>query len=143
MTGFFYFLKLIVMERLTDEQIKHINNTISDSWNQGIFREPWGIDVSEKGYVIYQRHETGGISGGSCWDSSNPQPYTSHEKRPDWEAMNLVLKEICPDISYLKYKSIEGLVKDSSKTEYKYYGNCTDFDIWFLPLETLYSFLGI
>jgi len=130
------------MERLTENDIKEINNKITDS-EQGIWREPYGINVKEKGLVIYQRHETGGVSGGSCWEDSNPQYYSSDEDRPEWQALDLTLKKLYPDISYLKYKEIEKLIIYANDTDYEYYGNRTDYDIWYLPLETLYKYLGI
>lgn len=130
------------MHRLTETQINDINHSIKDGWNQGIFKEPYGVD-HVKDLVIYQRYETGGVSGGSCWDDSDPQPYTNREVKPDWEALDLVLKAICPDISYLKYKDIQALVKSTEDTDWEYYGNHTDYEITYLRLEDLYNYLNI
>lgn len=131
------------MERLTDEQIKNINNSLEDSWNQGIFKEPYGIDVKEKGYVIYQRHKTGGAAGGSYHEDSYARPYVISESKPNWDALDEVLRMVCPEISYLKYKEIEKLIINSNETDYEFYGNYTDYEIFYLPLEKLYLFLSI
>lgn len=131
------------MKRLTDSQIAAINEKVCDGWNQGIFKEPWGIDVKEKGFVIYQRHETGGVSGGSCWDDSNPQAYSNVDPRPHWQALEVTLATVCPNLSYSSYIEIEKLVKDSSETDWEYCGNCTEYQIRYLPLETLYKHLKI
>lgn len=132
------------MERLTEQQIKGINNQVADKWNQGVFKEPWGIDTNEKGYVIYQRHHTGGVSGGSCFSNiTDPQPYTSFDKKPKWEALVLVLKEINPDLPYSKFSEILDFTKYSSEIEWGYYGNCSEYDILYLPLEKLYKHFGI
>ena len=130
------------MKRLTEEDIININKSLDDSWNQGIYKEPFGVE-SIKDYVIYQRHETGGVSGGSCWDSSDPQPYYNDKKRPNWDALDEVLKLLCPEITYLKYKGIKNLITSTDETDWEYYGNRTNYDIWYLPLETLYKYLGI
>lgn len=128
------------MEKLTEQQIKKINESLKDSWNQGIYKEPYGVE-HEKDYVIYQRHKRGGVSGGSCWDSSDPQPYYNDEDRPNWDALDEVLKLVCPEITYLKYKGIEDLITSTDKSDWEYYGNHTDYDIWYLPLEKLYNYL--
>ena len=96
------------MQRLTEEDIKEINSNVRDNWNEGVFKEPFGIDRDEKGTVIYQRHETGGASGGNCW-GGYPRRYDG-EERLEWETLDLVLKKVCPNISYLQYKEIKGKV---------------------------------
>lgn len=132
------------MERLTDADIIEINQKVEDSWNEGIYRQPFGVDHIKDDFVIYQRHETGGMTGGGYWEDAYCRPYTNDEPRPNWTALDMVLRKICPDISYLRYKEIEALVKDTTKGEYMdYYGNGEDYDIWFLPLEDLYNYLKI
>lgn len=131
------------MERLTEADIIEINSKVADSWNEGIYKQPFGVDKYTD-YVIYQRHETGGYSGGGCWDGMVATPYTNNEPRPNWTALDAVLRKICPDISYLRYKEIESLVKDTQTGDYMdYYGNGQDYDIYFLPLEDLYKYLEI
>lgn len=46
---------------LTQEQIEAINKECP--YNQGVFREPYGIPVKIKEPVIYCRYEIGGYSG--------------------------------------------------------------------------------
>jgi hypothetical protein len=50
---------------MTEELIKKINSKAP--YEQGIFKQPWGIPVTIKDYVIYTRYGTGGYSGGSCY----------------------------------------------------------------------------
>jgi len=130
------------MRRLTEEQITNINSSIIDSWNQGVFVEPYGISTAEKLPVIYQRYKTGGVTGGSCWER-NMRNYKNDEPRPNWEALDKVLTELCPNITYLQYKAIEQLVINANESDEDYYGNREEYDIWYLPLETLYEHLGI
>jgi len=132
------------MKRLTEEQIKEINKLAPNEWQtneQGIFTQPYGVPVLIKEPVIYCRYESGGVSGGSCWDESDPQPYERDAPKDKMRVLDLVLKEISPDISFLQFREIEKLVHTNSETEYEYYGNCTEFEIEYIVLSELYDFL--
>jgi hypothetical protein len=125
---------------LTQEQIESINKECP--YNQGVFREPYGIPVKIKEPVIYCRYEIGGFSGGSCWDDSDPQPYSEEPPKDRMKVLELVLKLLKPQISFLEYRMIEGLIHDNSETEYEYYGNSTDWKIEYIKLSDLYEALA-
>lgn len=127
--------------RLTDKDIAEINSQV-DQCNEGIFIQPNDIPIHIKEHVIYTRWETGGVSGGSCWSSSNPQSYENKDK-PKFSVLDLVLKKIQPEITYLKYKEVEKLIKVESRTKHEYYGNCTDYEVEYIILSELYKLLGI
>jgi len=124
---------------LTKEQIKEINNKCP--YNQGVFVEPYGIPTNIKEPVIYCRYETGGYSGGSCWDDSDPQPYTEDVPKDKMKVLEIVLMELCPNISYLQYKQIEQLIDYNEYEENEYYGNSTDWKIEFIQTSKLYELL--
>lgn len=124
---------------LSKEDITEINSQCPSQ--QGIFTEPIGIPDKIKEPVIYMRWETGGVSGGSCWESSNPQPYHNTEPKPKFKVLDLVLKKLKPDLTFLEFREVEELVKSSEKTEWKYYGNCTEYGIEFIILSDLYKTL--
>jgi hypothetical protein len=124
---------------LTKDQIKKINGECP--YDQGVFVEPYGVPVHIKEPVIYCRYSTGGYSGGSCWDDSDPQPYSEPVPKDRMKVLELVLKELKPNISYLDFKMISGLVEDNSSTEYEYYGNSTDWVIEYIKLSDLYAAL--
>jgi hypothetical protein len=132
------------MRKLTKEEIEKINSDKSyDNWKQGIFKQPYGIPVKIKESVIYSRYETGGVSGGSCWGSSDPQPwYSSQTPKDHLKVLDLVLKILKPDITLLEYRMITGLFYNNTETEYEYYGNSTDWYIEYLPLSDLYEALS-
>ncbi len=132
------------MKRLTEQDIAEINDSKEiDSWYSGIFKEPFGVPNTEKRLLVYSRYESGGVSGGSCWDSSNPQPYTSERPKNHMKILDLVLEKLCPNITYLDYKKISELIVNSEISEYEYYGNSTDWVIEYIPLDELYKHFNL
>jgi len=130
---------------LTKEQIVKINNHSPKEWQsneQGVFVQPYGIPIHIKEPVIYMRWETGGTSGGSCWNDSKPERYNTGNPKPKFEVLDLVLKELMPNISFLQFREIENLIHKNSETDYEYYGNCTDFDIEYIILSELINALN-
>lgn len=112
--------------------------------NQGIFIEPSGVPVSIKEPVVYMRWETGGMTGGSYHEDSCLRPYATDSK-PPFKVLDLVLKELKPNISYLDYKRVEELITDGySDTESDdYYGNSTDYDVQFIILSKLENLISL
>lgn len=124
---------------MTEELIKKMNE--DSSYDQGIFREPYGIPVKIKEPVVYLRYEIGGYSGGSCWDDSNPQPYSLSEV-PNWDVLDTVINELKPNITYMQFKAIERLVHTNEETEYEYYGNSTEWMVKYIILSELETLLS-
>ena len=120
---------------MTKEQIALINEKCP--YNQGIFKEPYGIPVKVKEPVIYMRWKTGGVSGGNYRDDSNPTRYRNEEAKPKFEALDIVLRELKPEISWLQFREIENLIHTNSETEYEYYGNSTDWSVEYIILSEL------
>ncbi len=123
--------------KLTDEDIAQINNECP--YDQGIFKEPYGIPVHIKEHVIYGRYESGGYSGGSCWDDSDPRPYSNDAPHDRMKVLDIVLKKIRPNTTFLEYRMLSGLIHNNSETEYEYYGNSTDWTIEYIILSELYE----
>jgi hypothetical protein len=127
------------MKRLTEEQIKKINQKHCD---QGIFKEPNHIPNHIKDHVVYMRWESGGYSGGNCWDDSDPQPYT--RSQPKFEVLYDTLKAISPNVTVLQLRDIEEAIEQTDAGSYnEYYGNSTEYEACYVPLETIYKILGI
>lgn len=89
------------------------------------------------------RYETGGVSGGSCWDDSNPQSYTVSDPENSFVALDIILKELKPGISYLEYKDIEKLINSNDNRQWEYYGNCVDYLIKYIVFDKLLKKLGL
>lgn len=93
-----------------------------------------------KNYFIYTSWVSGGRSGGSCWDEGEPNYYpVDTEKEEDLEALDIILREICPNLSFLDYKTIIPLIEYDSFTQNEYYGNFTTYSYKYLNLKSLYN----
>jgi len=123
---------------LTQEQIDKINH--ESPYDQGIFKEPFGIPNDIKEPVVYMRWITGGMSGGSCW-GDKPE-HRGSEKEPKWKTLNLILQELKPNLTFLEFQEIDELVRSSEYENWGYYGNYTDYTIKFIVLSELITLLN-
>lgn len=84
----------------------------------------------------------GGVSGGSCWESSDPQPYTTNEKPGELSILDSILEEIYPQMSFLQYRALSNqLIKFDSWSVGEYYGNSTDYCSKTIDVKDLYDYL--
>lgn len=127
------------MNRLTKEQIIAINQLAPSA--QGIFLQPYGIPTHIKELVIYCRYEIGGYSGGNCWDNSEPTYSSKTAPKDKMKVLDLVLKELNPNITLLQFREIEKLIHTNKETEYEYYGNSTNWEVEYIILSDLYKYL--
>ena len=66
---------------------------------------------------------TGGLRGGSCWGDKADIPREA-DPEPTFDELNIVLEELCPNMSFLSYgKLVRTLVKQSERTRDDFYGN--------------------
>lgn len=121
---------------MTQKLIEQINNECP--YNQGIFVQPYGVPTHIKEAVIYNRYETGGYSGGSCWDDeeNHARSYSEDEPTDSRRVLDIVLKHVFPNISHIQFQEVERLWIDNYDTEYEYYGNSTDYHIDYILLST-------
>lgn len=119
----------------TEKLIKKINS-IAPS-DQGIFKEPYGIPIHIKDYIVYSKYETGGYRGGNCWNDNSAEPYINKPPINNWEILDIILKETCPNITYLQYKEISKLINTNDYTNYEYYGNSTSYNVEYIILKDL------
>ena len=85
--------------------------------------------------------ETGGVSGGGCWESSNPLEYTTKNTRKELSSLDMVLREMCPGLSYIDFMEIKSLVNQGERIVEEYYGNRIDYCTLRIELEPLHDFL--
>jgi len=96
------------------------------------------------GFCIDQSFVTGGVQGGSCWESSNPHEFTS-DNRYELVRGRLYqfLMAVDPDISFGKFSRIKNAVLSSTTfTEREYYGNSTDYEVWLIDVDKLFELLS-
>lgn len=114
------------------------------------------LDWKKRNVFLYADVNTGGASGGSCWDTGDDdgaQPY-------DGESLDLndflfsYLKPILENIlhSHANEKSAQELcqvlynnpsiIREDSTSDYQYYGNYDDYSCYYITLGDLYQFLS-
>lgn len=91
--------------------------------------------------VIGIQWSPGGVSGGSCWETSNPQYYEGDEK-PEFKDLDIVLECVCPNIPWRQYKMLnQNLIRSHKYTHREWYGNCTHYCSEYVIVDELYSYL--
>ena len=125
---------------LTKEQIEKINRDCPNS-DMGVYLEPTGIPYEIKDYVIYMRWITGGVTGGSCWGGE--LRHYEGDPEPDFVALELVLNELKPNLTFLQYRKIERELihtnEEGDRTDY--YGNRDDYMVKYVILPELINYL--
>ena len=104
---------------------------------EAVEEHTWGGDTDQ----LEIKWETGGMSGGNCWDDSNPQSYTASEVEPEFVVLDVILEKVCPAMTYLQYKALEREIDTDSYTEHEYYGNNTNYGRRRLSVNDLWKFL--
>lgn len=89
---------------------------------------------------LYEEWVSGGTSGGSCWDSGESHHYaTGGEPEPEFKDLDTLLTCICPNITYLQYKSLAAIINFDSYDQNEYYGNSTIYSYKYVLLKDLYE----
>lgn len=115
-----------------------------DNVNKSAWIHPfrsWGEEKFEKEHLFYA-YETGGVSGGSCWESSNPQPYVEDGKDTGFIILEWVVEHFAPDLTFLQFQKLSREVLQFDHTEYEYYGNRTEYCVQYIPIETVLKFIN-
>ena len=113
------------------------------------------IDWCKRNSFLWAEVNTGGASGGSCWDTGEDDgamPYDGKSLdlndfiysylQPILEnilanqASIKTAKELC-DILYHK----PDIIKEDSRCNHEYYGNYDDYECYYITLEDLFKFL--
>jgi hypothetical protein len=88
---------------------------------------------------IYIQWTTGGASGGSCW-GTEATPCGGEEK-PDFTSLDTILEHFAPKITFLQYKKLNNLIKETEFSVSEYYGNYSDYKREYIILKELYETL--
>jgi hypothetical protein len=114
------------------------------------------LDWKKRNVFLYAEVNTGGASGGSCWDTGDDdgaQPYEGDSLDLN-DFVFSYLKPILDDIlsSHANEKSAQELcqilyndssiIHEDSRCNHEYYGNYDDYSCYYITLGDLYQFLS-
>lgn len=87
--------------------------------------------------------KTGGQGGGSCWDDGDATHYAiDGDSEPEFDELDKVLTDVCPNITFLQYKKLcNEVVHNYEYTSNEYYGNYTNYSVKWIDVEELYNYL--
>lgn len=103
---------------------------------------PWGAKPDGEPLSFVRAAECGGVSGGSCWDSSNPQAYHTEIADPGLgSVLDKFLEAHFPKLTFLDYRKLMRAVQVSSYSDRGYYGNRTDYTVWSLSFDDVWEVL--
>lgn len=117
---------------LTHQKFENIIQQFGYGFNFGIN----DLELDNNKEAIWCKWSSGGVSGGSCWESSNPKRYEG-DKEPEFFILDQYLSSNYPNLSFLKYKELNNHIKYSYNTEYEYYGNSTDWCTKWILIEDI------
>lgn len=127
-----------------EEKIKELvetdtndNTAVRSRW----YKAPGTKDPLPLPTYIFVKYSTGGVSGGSCWDSSDPQPYYEKHVDDEFKDFYKVLEEFAPNMTYIEVKRLESRIKIDDWTETEYYGNSTDYTVKRIGVKEIYDYL--
>lgn len=87
---------------------------------------------------------TGGMGGGSCWDTGDEDHHYSRtsDEEPEFDLLDKLIEHYYPDIRMIKYKRlVQQCVERTEEHENEYYGNYIDYGVKRLNLLKFYEFL--
>lgn len=91
---------------------------------------------------LYVSWEIGGMSGGSCWDDSDPQPFHTGVEALELTIFDKILEQFYPDIKYLEYKQmVKAIGHGGEWTQFEYYGNNIVYGYNSICIEELYNYM--
>lgn len=115
------------------------------------------LDWKKRNVFFYAEVNTGGASGGSCWDTGEDdgaQPYYGSSLDLNnfiFSYLKPILNDILNSHAINEISSQElcqilyndpSIIYEDSRTNYEYYGNCDDYSCYYITLGDLYQFLS-
>lgn len=93
---------------------------------------------------IQVKWRTGGVGGGSCWDTSGEDHhyFLDSDTEPEFNELEKILDEFCPNIGRIDYRQLYGkLIERDTESEYEYYGNSTSYATKTVKCRELFEYL--
>jgi hypothetical protein len=101
-------------------------------------KERYKGDLEEE--YIYVKWVSSSMVGGNCWDDNEPY-FREGEEEPKFEALDKLIGEIYPELSYKNFQELEKKVVEGTYTENEYYGNSTTYSLKRIKLRDIYEVL--
>lgn len=128
-----------IQKHVKDVNISIENHLVYEKPIYQIMADKYGIKYDKYDNVVQSSKWITGGSWGNCWgthsnvSSDEPSEFTEFDK---------LLEGICPELSFLKYKSIRTkCVTVEYTTDHGYYGSHTDYNYYECNLKDLYEIL--
>lgn len=97
------------------------------------------IDKTQEPY-IFTEYEVSGYSGGGYEDGADARSYVSSEPPKELTLFDSILELVCPEISFLKYKTLlSAVLETDTRTQDEYYGNSTNYAVKKVSLVKLFD----
>jgi hypothetical protein len=94
--------------------------------------------------ALFAEWYTGGMSGGNCWDDTEPSYRAAYDVKPEeLTDLDQILQKIRPQTSFLEYRTLTNkLVKHGTRSESEYYGNTSEYAHTYIIIKDLYNYLN-
>lgn len=94
-------------------------------------------------YLIIDKVYTGGMVGGSCWGGVPEYEPTYESTTPNFKVLETIITENFPDtqLTIRNFFTIFNLISTQSESKLEYYGNRSDYTIYKINVESLYTLL--
>ena len=123
---------------------KHDRDQYRDSSSSGISQNmlyPNSIAI---------KYEIGGISGGSCWETSNPEPYFVSSRPNTFKELYYPIIKLLHELNVFNdgflyidtMFELSNKMKVAEQTVREYYGNCTNYDVEILLISDILSIIN-
>ena len=95
------------------------------------------------GHFLSIQWQTGGMSGGSCWNDEPADRPLPAEPEPEFADLDKVFEEFCPNINFLQYKRLcRELIKLTDGRQSEYYGNYYTYAEKWVDLQEVFELLS-
>lgn len=111
----------------------------SATWN--IDKKMRYVQKQEEIECIYKEWRVGGMTGGSCWGTHADQSVSADDE-PDYNGLDALLEEVCPNLTFLQYRKISALEEVLEYTVSEYYGNYYEYKRAVISVRALYELLS-
>ena len=124
--------------KLTFDELVNIAKRLSNYTDNIYLNQARQFNKKPNTPGFYDDWTVGGVTGGNCWGGEPNEPISA-DKEPELEGLDQFLTKICPEISFLLYKSLIKNIQFYDYSYNEYYGNHTQYRVKCVSLKDLYK----